>query len=106
MAYLERLLNDAGYAAFRDARHPLGLTQRQSSGKFTRQEASELIDRLAGAESDTSPDVVPDEAPAVRAAPRTARQKRDDDLAELLRGVSDELLAAEVSRRGWTVTKT
>ena len=45
IAYLESLLKQKGHDSFRDARHPLGLTQRQAGGKFTKQEASELIDR-------------------------------------------------------------
>ncbi len=106
IAYLERLLADAGFTTFREARHPLGLTQRQSGGKFTRQEASELIERLA-----SGPAVEPSEAPADdTAAPapaparRSAREQRDADRAELLRGMPDQLLADELQRRGWTVT--
>jgi hypothetical protein len=40
------LVQAAGHDDFRDARHPLGLTQRQAAGKFTRDEADELIRRL------------------------------------------------------------
>ena len=46
VAYLQALLEKAGFATFREARHPFGLTQRQAGGKFSKQEASELIDRL------------------------------------------------------------
>ena len=35
LAYLLSLLRKEGYDGFRDARRPLGLTQRQGSGKFT-----------------------------------------------------------------------
>ncbi len=46
---LDRLLDlviAAGHEDFRDARGPLGLTQRQANGKFTRDEADELIEQL------------------------------------------------------------
>ncbi len=46
LQYLESLLGKAGYASFREARHPLGLTQRQAGGKFSTAEASALIDQL------------------------------------------------------------
>jgi hypothetical protein len=34
------LLQDAGHTDFRDARGPMGFTQRQAAGKFTRDEAA------------------------------------------------------------------
>src|SRR3954471_22633869 len=40
------LLNEAGHADFRDARGPLGFTQRQAGGKFTRDEADAFIEQL------------------------------------------------------------
>lgn len=40
------LLQEAGHSDFRDARGPMGFTQRQAGGKFTAAEASVLIDRL------------------------------------------------------------
>ncbi len=43
---LTALLHAAGHADFRDARGPLGLTQRQAAGKFTRDEADALITQL------------------------------------------------------------
>ena len=46
LQYLEALLRKAGHDGFRDARGPLGLTQRQAGGKFTKDEASTLIDQL------------------------------------------------------------
>ena len=39
-------LQETGYEGFRDARGPLGLTQRQGGGKFTRDEADTLIAQL------------------------------------------------------------
>jgi hypothetical protein len=44
------LLNDAGHTDFRDARGPMGFTQRQAAGKFTRDEAAAFIARLQGNE--------------------------------------------------------
>ena len=37
------LLQAAGHEGFRDARGPMGFTQRQAAGKFTRDEAEGLI---------------------------------------------------------------
>ena len=58
--YLKALVRRAGHTDFRDARRPLSLTQRQAGGKFTRAEASALIDRLL-AQSDTDQDPDPPE---------------------------------------------
>ena len=86
------LLNDAGHADFRDARGPMGFTQRQASGKFTRDEVDAFIEQLeeeAMSESSSPP------TPVVRlsAAERA------------LRDVSSELLAGELQRRGWIVAE-
>lgn len=84
---LDRLLDlviAAGHEDFRDARGPLGLTQRQSNGKFTRDEADELIEQL---ESGMAGETV---------VPLTAEERA-------LRAVSTEALAAELQRRGWVV---
>ena len=43
---LLELLEAAGHSDFRDARGPMGFTQRQAAGKFTRDEADEFIARL------------------------------------------------------------
>ena len=40
------LLQDAGHEDFRDARGPMGFTQRQAAGKFTVDEATAFIDTL------------------------------------------------------------
>ena len=48
------LLQEAGDAGFRDARGPMGFTQRQAGGKFTRDEVAAFIDRLQDAEFDRS----------------------------------------------------
>jgi hypothetical protein len=122
VAYLLSLLQQEGYAGFRDARGPLGLTQRQGGGKFTTKEASSLIDQLVGA-SDDDGDEPPepatiDAAGAVSARParrnatdarsaasaQRAADRLESERIELLRGMPAELLAAELERRGWSVT--
>jgi len=40
------LLHEAGHRDFRDARGPLGFTQRQAAGKFSRDEADAFIQQL------------------------------------------------------------
>ncbi|HEV8298958.1 MAG TPA: hypothetical protein VGQ20_16745 [Acidimicrobiales bacterium] len=93
--YLLALVQKAGHAGFRDARGPLGLTQRQASGKFTRTEASTLIDQLMSAdESDDPPD----------GTQMSAADRLELERAEILRGMPAGLLAAELERRGWTAT--
>jgi hypothetical protein len=86
------LLKGAGHADFREARGPMGFTQRQASGKFTRDEAAGFIDRLQDAESDAQAAVVP---PASKLS----------GTEQLIRRMRDEQLAAELQRRGWSVTK-
>ncbi len=73
------LLHDAGHTDFRDARGPMGFTQRQAAGKFTRDEAAAFIDQLEAVEGDGA---------AGNAA---------------LRHVTSEELAAELQHRGWSV---
>jgi hypothetical protein len=98
--YLESLLHKAGHDGFRDARGPLGLTQRQAGGKFTKDEASTLIDQLLGAD----PEV---EAPIGRGGATTDRGSAAHRLeAERVRALNDmpaSLLAAELERRGWVL---
>lgn len=92
IAYLEALLEKAGYSSFRIARRDFGLTQRQGSGKFTRQEASDLIERLVNGDTQPSERAVAeaDEGPGAAQA-------------ELLRGMPAQWLADELTRRGWQV---
>jgi hypothetical protein len=85
------LLQEAGHIDFRDARGPMGFTQRQAGGKFTRDEADAFIEMLEeAAHSGTEP-------PAPTTATRTSAAER------ALHDVSTELLAAELQRRGWVV---
>jgi hypothetical protein len=44
------VLKNVGHSDFRDARGPMGFTQRQAAGKFTRDEAAAFIDRLQDTE--------------------------------------------------------
>lgn len=104
LQYLEALVRTAGHDGFRDARHPLELTQRQAAGKFTRDEASALIDQLLAAEP---PDA--DGARAVGTGPATAARSASERLeaerVQTLAGMPAELLADELRRRGWTITE-
>jgi len=95
VAELLELLGQAGYETFREARHPFGLSQRQSNGKFSRQEASELIDRLAGAEAEGAA------AEPILPHPTDAPTPGPDAVAMAF---PDEMLADELARRGWTCT--
>ena len=79
------LLQDAGHDGFRDARGPMGFTQRQAGGKFTRDEADAFIAQLEEGAGGAEP------------APRLTKAER------ALRAFSAEELAAELQRRGWAV---
>jgi predicted DNA-binding transcriptional regulator YafY len=86
MQELLALLQDAGHDGFRDARGPLGFTQRQAAGKFTRDEAAALIERLQ------------EGAPAEPVARLSAAERAVQQLPT-------EVLAAELQRRGWIVAE-
>ena len=96
--YLESLLRKAGHDGFRDARGPLGLTQRQAGGKFTKDEASTLIDQLLAED----PEV---EAPIGAGRPTMEQSSAADRLeaerVQALKGMPATLLADELQRRGW-----
>lgn len=91
---LQELLERAGHSDFRDARGPMGFTQRQAGGKFTRDEAQEFIDQLQAAEDEAVEPVV-----VKLELVKPAEEERG------LQGVPTEDLAAELRRRGWTVTE-
>jgi hypothetical protein len=86
------LLREVGHTDFRDARGPMGLTQRQAAGKFTRDEAEAFISQLHGNELDGS-------ALATAPAARLSAQ------GQLMRHLPTDQLAIELRRRGWTVTE-
>src|SRR3954469_3279799 len=85
------LLHDAGHSDFRDARGPMGFTQRQAAGKFTRDEVAAFIDQLQDAEFKEASTPEPTTTATASGAPQS------------LRRVPAEQLAAELRRRGWTV---
>ena len=100
---LTELVVAAGHTDLRDARGPLGLTQRQAGGRFTREEADDLIARLeAEAEAEVEADTV---APRDRAAATSAARfdRREAQRRQALAGMPAEALAAELQRRGWVV---
>jgi len=112
---LTALVESAGHTGFRDARGPLGLTQRQAGGRFTRDEAEDLIARLeAEADDSSSATPGPDDptpasthlatttAPARSAQPPAASRRQS--LARQLERVPEDLLVDELRRRGWSVT--
>ena len=78
MQDLLELVTGAGHEDLRDARGPLGLTQRQANGKFTRDEADALIEQLqaeadvAAAAADAVAEVASDEGEAGEAGSATA----------------------------------
>jgi hypothetical protein len=86
------LLQEAGHSDFRDARGPMGFTQRQAAGKFTRAEADALLDQLRDGEQEAQKTV---EVPIWR------RSVQDDVLGQ----IPAERLAIELRRRGWTVVE-
>ncbi len=109
IARLAELLAEAGYETFREARHPYGLTQRQAAGKFTREEASELLERLEGEAEALDHDVAPP-APVTARHP-VRRASTTDEVAasaaapdDIVTAFPDELLADELVRRGWSCT--
>jgi hypothetical protein len=99
--YLQALMRKAGHETFRDARRPLGLTQRQASGKFTMSEASALIDRLAsgsiGADGELEGQM------ALTGEEIAADRRIEAERIEIARGIPADILAAELERRGWSV---
>lgn len=108
------LLHEAGHSDFRDARGPMGFTQRQAGGKFSRDEAAGFIEQLqleaeqADAAGLAPEPVAPPTAarpkaakPAARAARATAAAAANPALA----AVPAEELAAELQRRGWIVVE-
>lgn len=112
------LLRDAGYAGFRDARGPMGFTQRQGLGKFTGPEATAFIEQLqANAPDHQADEPAPDPSPrkarsAPAAPPRAARsdaakarsaavRAREARQADAVREYPAKVLAVELERRGW-----
>lgn len=86
------LLQEAGHRDFRDARGPMGFTQRQAAGKFTRTEADALLEQLRDQEPAADKSI---EVPIWR---RSVQDK-------LLGQIPAERLAVELRLRGWTVVE-
>ena len=80
----------SGYSDFREARHPLGLTQRQAAGRFTEDEVEELSAKLVGTETGSE-------------LPFSADVKVSAAAKNLLRALPAEQIALELERRGWIV---
>lgn len=113
------LLEAAGHSDFRDARGPMGFTQRQAGGKFTRDEADEFIEQLESELHGDGPPPGSHAPPAERrpaSAPNTppatprkqpasppAAAKKSPPASMGLDAVTTEELAAELQRRGWVV---
>ncbi|MFN3215426.1 MAG: hypothetical protein ACE367_02910 [Acidimicrobiales bacterium] len=133
---LLELLADAGHSDFRDARGPMGFTQRQAGGKFTVEEAQAFIDQLEAAAHEAEAPPAPSSRPGA-AAPRAAASKpaprpgaaaskpqrpagasparsagtapaprlKVSRTEKLLADLPDDVLAAELQRRGWIVAE-
>ncbi|HMC38275.1 MAG TPA: hypothetical protein VKI19_01350 [Acidimicrobiales bacterium] len=90
MQELLALIQGAGHRDFRDARGPMGFSQRQAGGRFTRDEADDYIQRLQSAETDPG-------------NPVQVQGWRQSAQEQLLGRLPAEQLAAELRRRGWMV---
>ncbi len=95
VSQLMELLNNAGHTDFRDARGPMGFTQRQAGGKFTQSEAEAFIQQLEQEEEAASESNAPPPMPAARLT----------KAEQALRKMPSEQLAAELQRRGWIVAE-
>ncbi len=96
---LLELLHEAGHSDFRDARGPMGFTQRQAGGKFSRDEAEGFIEQLEQESHESSTAEAgpkPTMKPTTKSAPLTAAE-------QAIRRFTNEQLAAELQRRGWVV---
>jgi hypothetical protein len=96
------LLKEAGHADFRDARGPMGFTQRQAGGKFARDEAAAFISRLEDAEPDENAGA---SVPAAVPAWRRSTPQRHSAPQQLMSRIPSDQLADELRRRGWTATE-
>jgi hypothetical protein len=100
---LTELVLAAGHAGLRDARGPLGLSQRQAGGRFTRDEADELIARLESEAEGAQPEDAPPARVGATAAAAARFDRREAQRREVLARMPAEALAAELQRRGWVV---
>ncbi len=107
---LLELLEAAGHSDFRDARGPMGFTQRQAGGKFTRDEADEFIEQLQTEIHGDGPPAGSHAPPVERSPAKRVPAKRvpkampqPTAASVALESVATEHLAAELQRRGWVV---
>lgn len=111
---LLELLEAAGHTGYRDARGPMGFTQRQAGGKFTSIEADDFIELLQteihgeGPPVDSRPPTPATSIPkaAAEKPPRPTNTPRPGVARARTTKLGDvpaEELAAELQRRGWVV---
>ncbi len=75
----------------------MGFTQRQSGGKFTREEAAAFIEQLQDTTAGpAAPDASPPADPVTDPPPSRGGG---------IRAMSSQRLAAELERRGWKVER-
>jgi hypothetical protein len=98
------LLHAAGHRDFRDARGPMGFTQRQAAGKFTRDEAAAFITQLEEAAEGAAAHAGDGDGEPAPPPPPVARPAlKESTLDKALRRATPQQLAAELQRRGWVV---
>ncbi len=126
LSELLELLEAAGHSDFRDARGPMGFTQRQAGGKFSRDEADAFIEQLQSELYGDGPPAGSKPPAATRATqPQSKIAPRQEAKGESsrrpspkksavspkvstkadarLKDFSNEDLAAELQHRGWVV---
>jgi hypothetical protein len=119
MRELLELLVEAGHEDFRDARGPMGFTQRQAGGKFTRDEADAFITQLRDAADADADGHDAGNGQPVGEGSRTGSgegvgsrrpgagspvpPERLTASEQALRKLPTHRLAAELQRRGWIV---
>lgn len=101
--HLLALLNEAGHTDFRDARGPMGFTQRQAAGKFTRDEADAFIEQLEATVHGEPPP--PSRQPTARQPAVRQPAVRATAAERSVRDMPSGILAAELQRRGWIVVE-
>lgn len=107
MAELLELLQAEGFDGYRDARGPMGFNQRQGNGKFTGEEADAYIAQLyeqAESADDQSEAPVARKAPQPKSQPVQKQQPKASPVPRAVLEAGDEVLVAELERRGWVVT--
>lgn len=102
MTELLGLLQEAGFEGYRDARGPMGFSQRQGNGKFTGDEADAYIAQLYEEAEQRDAESAPPSLPSPAVPKATARPKLSA-AERAARQLTDEQLVAELERRGWAV---